>query len=385
MSKPRVLLAGGGAAGLWSALALLDVGWPGRRLTVIEPEPKQGDDHTWGYWARAPLLDAELHVSVADAVVLRDGRREVVAPTAPYRYYSLRSSAFYASAKRRLNAAGVTWTRDRVTDFGESRTEVVVSLEQGSPLTVDYVLDSRTPTELAGARGNNATLQHFGGYYVEARGPCFDPGRVTFMDFVPAGPREVAFFYVVPQSRSVALVELAVLSREPWRQAAYDARLDAYLEERYAGVDFAVREREYGVIPMSDARYWRRSTARVWTTGTRGGWVQPSSGYAFARTARFARATARQLGRRRPRPVHPGLIDEVFEATMLRHVTERPESAAEVFVDLFIRNGAPRAFAFLDGDAAALETLRLMWNSPRRRFSNLALREMGARLAGLRG
>ena len=380
MPRPHIVLAGGGAAGLWCALALLDRGWSGDLLTVVDPDPKVADDHTWGYWALTPLLPVGDHVSVTERVVLREGGREVVAPTAPYRYYCLRSSTFYAFAKTRLHEAGVAWRRDGVTGFGVRPDGVDVYLAGGDALACGYALDSRPPDLAALDAAHNTTLQHFGGYYVRADRDCFATDRVVLMDFVPAGPREVAFFYVVPSSARGALVELAVLSTEPWPRGRYDGALDDYLAERYGGASHEVVEREYGVIPMSDAPLWRASTPRVWAVGTRGGWVQPSSGYAFTRIARFARETAGLLAGDTPRPWRPSALQQVLNATMLRYVNERPGEAGRVFVDLFVRNGAPRAFAFLDEGASAAQTLRLMWNSPRAAFADLAAREALARI-----
>ena len=391
MGAPSVILAGGGAAGLWCALALLRRGWPGSALTVVEPDPKEGDDHTWGYWAIDPVVPPDLHFAAAGHVVLREGGRELITPTAPYRYYCLRSSRFYAYAKRELANAGVSWRRDRVVGFsqvdgaGPSSSPVRAWCAAGDHLDADYALDSRPP-DLDGLGAEyNSTLQHFGGYFVRSEKPTFHPDRVVFMDFVEAGPGEVAFFYVVPSGEREAIVELAVLGRRPWASAAYDARIERYLPARYPDVEFEVVEREYGVIPMTDAPMWRASGPRVWAIGTRGGWVQPSSGYAFARTARFASEVAARLAEGPRAAPTPSPVQQVFNATMLRFVNERPVRAGEVFFDLFARNGAPRTFRFLDEAAGLAETLAVMWNSPRFAFADLAARETAARMWRLRG
>lgn len=392
MARPTVIVAGGGAAGLWCAIALLERGWRGESITVVEPDPKDTDDHTWGYWAIDPLLPRELHFCAARQVVLREGGRELIAPTEPFRYYCLRSSRFYAYAKRRLSEAGVRWVRDSVSGLsrvrgsaGDDAGAVRGWCASGSHLTADYALDSRPPDLSRLDPRHNTTLQHFGGFFVRSQSDCFEVDRVVFMDFVEAGATEVAFFYAVPSGPREAIVELAVLSSSPWDRAAYDERLSVYLAQRYPGVEFEITEREYGVIPMTDAPLWRASAQRVWAIGTRGGWVQPSSGYAFARTAKLAAEVARRLDSPHPRPPVPSTIQQVFNATMLRFVNEHPGRAGEVFFELFVRNGAPRTFRFLDEAADLGETLRVMWNSPRLPFASLAARETLARVGGLRG
>lgn len=385
--RPTVLIAGAGAAGLWTALALLGRGWPGEAVTLVEPDAKTADDHTWSYWSVDPLVPVHVLTAAYDEVALRADTRSFRGPAAPYRYYTVRSSAFYAFAKTRLAAAGVQWLEGRVARFRESATAVRTELEGGGFVTTDYALDSRPPdwsapgAEPADSFGAHATLQPFGGWVVETAQDCFDPTVATLMDFQP-GEGDVRFFYVLPVGARRALVELAHFSPDVWPREQFDGALRDYLTREFPGIDYAVREAEYGVIPMSDAPHWRRATARVWPIGTRGGWVQPSSGYVFARCERFGDEVAQRLATADPQPWRPNTLQQTFNAVMLGYLIERPERAGTLMVDLFERNGAGVAFAFLDERAGLATTLRVMWNSPRWAFTLRAFREGWARLAG---
>ena len=203
-----------------------------------------------------------------------------------------------------LPKIGVVWRQEAVTGFSESENYVTLHTGSGNTHTAAYVLDSRLPTIDLTNPAYNATLQHFGGWYVTSLSPCFNASQVRLMDFV-AVDQGVAFFYVIPSNERAALVELAVFSREIWSHTRYDEAIAAYLQRTYPGNEFAVEEREYGVIPMTDEPLWCSATKRVWPIGTRAGWVQPSSGYAFTRIRRFAAQTAAALTKRRPRPWQP--------------------------------------------------------------------------------
>ena len=384
-THPHVLIAGAGAAGLWCGIRLVEAGWPGERITVVEPDAKSSDDHTWSYWTRRAIVPEDLVYTSYDRVeVAAEGERLDLA-TGDYRYESIRSSSFYAYAKQVLAQAGATWVRGRVValeEFGGEKVDVRVDTRSARHVyTVDYVLDSRPVDVDVTAPGYNSTLQHFGGWFVETSTDVFDPGLATLMDFVPT-EGGVGFFYVLPKGPRQALIELAVFSTEVWAHARYDAALAAYLYDRYAlgPQDYGLREKEYGVIPMTDQPLWAGASARVWRVGTAGGWVQPSSGYAFTRCARYATEVARRLRAGATTGVYPGVVEQVFNSVMLAHSIESPERAGRTFLELFRRNGAAATFAFLDWELGAADTLRLMWRTPRGEFSRRALEAVVGRL-----
>ena len=445
---PRIGIIGGGAAGLWCALRLVERGCPGSRVCIIEPEPKLTDDRTWSYWTREPIVPRELLSAEFAAIELGVAGALQRFETSPYVYQSLRSSRFYAFAKTRLAAADVTWVQAAVATVVETEAGVTLrgSHADCTPheTTCEYALDSRLPVlgdddALPAASASTTLYQPFGGWFVEASVDCFDPGVMTFMDFDDAAD-DVAFAYVIPESARRALVEIAQFTTVPRSRAEFDRALSEYLRQRFGlapestqgqpssstieGPDqrvpgfgesrpsdpdpthggrldevdrhrprpgvitanprgtYRVVEREYGTIPMTDRALWRASTARVWKIGTAGGWVQPSSGYAFTRIARFADEVAASLGSSRPRPWRPRPVQQLFNSVMLGHLAAHPDQAARTFVRLFEGAGAATAFAFLDERASVAETLRVMNASPRMAFAKRTAGELLARLRG---
>ena len=385
---PSVCIAGAGAAGLWCGIRLVEAGWSGDRIILVEPDAKTADDHTWSYWTREEIVPPELVYTRYDRVEVAAEGERCALPCRRYRYESIRSSAFYAYAKQVLAKAGATWRKGRVVgleEYGGEKVDVRVAGvgadDVTETLTVDYVLDGRPPRVDVGARGYASTLQHFGGWFVEAGRDAFDPGLATLMDFVPV-EGGVGFFYVLPKGPRQSLIELAIFSRDVWARERYDAALSQYLVERYGLNEgqYTLSESEYGVIPMTDQPLWAGATSRVWKIGTAGGWVQPSSGYAFTRCAKYATEVVRRLRRGGTSGPYPGQVEQVFNSVMLAHSIEAPERAGRTFLELFRRNGADATFAFLDWESGLRDTVRLMWRTPRAEFTGRALREVGVRL-----
>ena len=402
---PSVCIAGGGAAGLWCGIRLVEAGWPGERITVVDPDDKTADDHTWSYWTRRDVVPDDLVYTRYRRVEIAAEGERCVLPCRRYRYESVRSSAFYAYAKRVLAKAGATWVKGRVVgleEYGGAKVDVRITpsgigdLEPGDreaaghdavlTIAVDYVLDGRPPRVELAVPGYAATLQHFGGWFVATDRDAFDAGLATLMDFVPV-EGGVGFFYVLPKGPRQALIELAIFSRDVWSHARYDAALGAYLGDRYGlgPKHYRLCEREYGVIPMTDQPLWGGAGTRVWKIGTAGGWVQPSSGYAFTRCAKYATEVVRRLRAGASAGPHPGHVEQVFNSVMLAHSIEAPGRAGRTFLELFRRNGADATFAFLDWEAGWADTVRLMWRSPRTEFTRRALREVGVRLGRAAG
>ena len=236
MSWPRIAIVGAGAAGLWCALRLVERGCPGELISLIEPEAKDADDRTWSYWTHQQLLPPEVVAVSFSKIEIASGDRHTVHDTLPYSYESLRSSAFYAFAKTRLASAGVKWLAGRVVDVEEGAQEVRVSVQLNAGgtevLVADYVLDSRLSIAAADQETHISLGQPFGGWYVEADREVFDPTLMTFMDF-PAAQEKISFFYVIPQSPTVALVEIAEFTNERTPATSYDQRLAEYLQARF--------------------------------------------------------------------------------------------------------------------------------------------------------
>jgi len=379
--RPRVVLVGAGAAGLWTAMALIEHGWSGDRVTLVEPSGKTENDKTYSYWAKASLLPSTVKQDVFSKIFVGNDGAHKTYELSDYRYYSLRSSHFYAHAKGVLAKAGIRWISQRAEHLNEGISNVEVIMDNGVSLSADFVLDSRPPKVEVPSNRYNATLQHFGGWFVDMSSPVFDLEEVVLMNFVSVADG-VAFFYVIPSSKTKALVEIAVFSEKPWTKSEYDERILAYIKENYGNAPMEVAEKEYGIIPMTDQPLWKGSTKRVWNIGTRAGWVQPSSGYAFTRTARFANEVAEQLKQSDPFSWKPSAVQQVFNSVMLGYIIDNPSKAGKVFFDLFAKNGPTRTFDFLDEASDLGQTIQLMWSSPKGPFTIRAIKEGFARLNG---
>jgi len=80
----------------------------------------------------------------------------------------------------------------------------------------------------------------------------FDEQIATFMDFRISQHRGTCFVYVLPVSSNQALVELTLISKQLLQPGEYDEALKKYISEFLKLNNYAVKEEEFGVIPMTN-------------------------------------------------------------------------------------------------------------------------------------
>ncbi|MEH1015115.1 lycopene cyclase family protein [Micromonospora sp. CPCC 206060] len=357
------LVGGGGAASLVLA-ALHRHGVAGRRIAVIDPVHRRGQDRTWAFWGRPGNdLDPVLSASWRQVEVTTGAGRRVL-DLHPLRYAMLRSAPVYdraAEAERRLGVRRIHATVRSLDDDGE-RVVIGTTESGGGPVRASWVLDSRPCPPVR--PGRTRWWQHFRGWWVETEQPAFDPDRAVLMDFRTAQPaRGVSFGYVLPVSHRYALIEYTEFSPTLLTGRQYDEALGRYRD--LLGLDPAaltVREVENGVIPMTDAPFARRPSPRVVRLGTAGGATRPSTGFTFAAMYRQADQVARALAEGRPPVPGPAYPRRHLwmDAVALRALDRGLVGGPEFFERLFDRNPAERVLRFLDGATTPAEDLAVM-------------------------
>lgn len=355
-----IAIAGAGCAGLSLAWHLLDAGIEGRRLVLVDPRTTYGRDRTWCFfdvWPH-PFERLATHRWSRWRVRAKGPWVERAAPSITYAH--LPSDAFYAATRARLAEAGVEVRLGvRAGAVDESASTARLETDAG-PIDADLIFDSRPP--LGRPAGDVTLLQHFEGWEVEVDEDRFHPGVATLMDFAVPQDRGVHFLYVLPFDARSALVEATWFSTEVHEPSVHRAALERALD----GVEYRVRHRERGVIPMSSAAFPRRIGRRVYPIGIAGGHAKPSTGYAFLDIQRCAAAMARRV-RDAPLPEPPAprpWLSAFQDAVFLSYLERHPEKAGEAIVGLFDRLPADLVPRFLHDEVSAAERLRVMRAMP---------------------
>ncbi|MEU9982858.1 lycopene cyclase family protein [Streptomyces sp. NPDC050856] len=370
-----VVIVGGGAAGLSLAHALTAPG-AARPLSVTLVEtPRRSlrpPARTWCFWQEGPSGFDEALVASWRRLRVRGRDGGVVdGELGAMRYHMLRSDTFEALVTARLTARPrvrlLTATAEAVRDVPGGAEAVCVTAD-GRRVTVRgrHLYDSRPARTLPPAR--STLLQHFRGWFVHTSEPVFDGDVVELMDFrVPQPPHGLAFGYVLPLGPAHALVEYTQFSPTPLAGPAYTAALRHYTDEVLRLGRFTVSAVEQGVIPMTDARFPRRTGARVHRIGAVGGATRPATGYTFSAVQRQCGAVASALragdedGRLPPPHRRRSLA---MDAVLLRALDTGRVNGPDFFTALFRDVPTERVLRFLDGRSTWWEDLLIGFSTP---------------------
>ena len=356
MARAPIVILGAGLAGLSLARALLRE-CPDRRLVLVDRRTAWERDRTWCFWATpgepwGEHATARWHawrtVGPAGAATQRSERHP---------YLHVPADAFYASTLDALEAAGVEIVSGtRVLGVRASAGGVHVETSAGEiegAFAVD-AMGGRGPLLRGRPPGALELSQRFTGLEVEVQRPVFDPSVATIMDFrMPAVEGSVRFAYVLPFSRTRALVEDTSIGGPPIAAEERRAAVRSYLDGVLHAGDATVLREEHGVLPMTSFAFPVARGPRIYAVGQAAGAARASSGYAFVRTQRHARALARSIAREQPAPPVDSARRRKLDLLFLRALQAEPELAPGWFSALAERVDGD-AFARFMSDASGL-------------------------------
>ena len=365
MSSAPTVILGAGLSGLSVARALLRerVGGP---IILVDRRTTWENDRTWCFWDTPGIYDAGLATAswTAWRTIGRDGAAEQRSELHPYLH--LPADRFYEASLDELSGAPnielMTGTTVAGVDRGPGET-LTVQTSRGD-------IDARSVVDAMGGRGpllrdrpagSVELSQRFLGLEVEVEHPVFEPSAATIMDFrVPGSPGGGRFMYLLPFSRTHALLEDTSIGGPAVPAVERQSSIAAYLDELGAG-EVEVLRTERGSLPMTTFEFPVGQRPGLYAAGQAAGAARPSSGYAFARTQRHATALAQALVDGSPAPSALGpRRRRALDTRFLRSLEASPQSAAEWFMTLARRTSGDVFARFMSDASSVSDEVRVM-------------------------
>lgn len=379
------LITGAGAAGRSLAYALLrSPHLRDKRILIVDRERKTGNDRTWCFWEDepGPFEDIVHHQWQYLWFYQKELARRL--DIAPYAYKMIRSSDFY----RHTDAAFAEFPDNLSWKIGS--VESLVNTDSGVALTVDgetyhgrYAFNS-IPFVRIDKSTVNYLDQHFRGWFIQTADPVFDPAVATLMDFRIPQRGDFRFLYVLPWSETEALIEVALFSNDHLTPAGYDRVITDYLAGYWPQLGaFEIREKEMGVIPMTDYRF-QRAEENIIHLGMAGGDTRASTGYTFYNIQQRVKRIITALTEERY-PAQPESWQikrhRYYDSLMLGVLEKAAYPGDELFAQLFMGAPADRLLRFLNGHTHLGEELTIMSQVPTGLFLREAVRHQFNRLS----
>ena len=362
----HIAIVGAGAAGLQLALEICrNTYFDSHSILIFEPEDKVLNDKTWSYWEKGKGHYGQILTGRWNTGSFYGNGNESLLHLKNYEYKTLRSSDFYAFAKKTLSShTNVTWIKEKVHSI--DKAAICQLNSSGKSYYAELVFDSRFDEKnLAADKRSTKILQHFSGWFITTKSQNFDPSRFVMMDFRYKEKASSSFMYLLPFSETEALLEFTYFNEKLVEQEVYDKKIQEYLSEELHIDEYEIVEKEYGLIPMTDFNFTKDNTSNYIKIGTAGGWVKASTGYSFKNSSRYSKVIVDNI--MNGKPVNSNIHNRsyaFYDSIFLDVLSRRNDLGERIFSDLYSKVEIERLFQFLDEELSFLQIMRLFSKLP---------------------
>jgi len=356
------IIIGNGLAGLQLALALSSNSFfISKQIALIDASAKNTNDKTWSFWEKDTTELSELAYKTWNKANVITSKKKIHLNLSPYTYKSVRSLDFYTKIKTKLATKNnFKFIVEKVKDVVENNVVHVKTPE--NTYTATHVFDSRIPADFYKASNTYTTLiQHFKGWVISTKKDSFNDDEFTMMDYRLKDGNQTTFMYVLPFSKTEALVEFTYFTKQLVDETTYDTYIKQYLKEYLNIFEYKIIDTETGQIPMSTFPFYKYNTQKVTKIGTAGGWVKGSSGYSFKITQKKVDILIKNL--KANQTPSKGLFKskyKFYDKVFLQVLKDENHKGEWIFQEYYRKNNSATMFRFLDEESNLLEDIKVM-------------------------
>ncbi len=372
------IITGAGCAGLSLAVHLILSGKFGdKKILLVDKDAKSDNDHTWCFWEQQPGMFQPCVYRQWEQLFFHSDAFSTKLNLAPYSYKLIRGIDFYQYCIALIREQENFTLLQAAVDHVSSNEEESFVTVDGRNILCTYIFNSILFSIPAMSRNQYWMLQHFKGWFISTDEPVFDASAGTLMDFRTSQYHGTSFFYVLPFSPTEALIEYTLFSNSVLPDDAYESELQQYLDQRLGIKDYTVREKEFGVIPMTNYPF-SAGHANLVNIGTAGGKTKGSSGYTFQYIQKSSAAIVEELaaGRRPGKTKRSKIKFSFYDSVLLNILHHRTLEGRDIFTDLFKNNKPAQVLKFLDNETSIAEDLSIMTTLPTIPFAKAAFNHL---------
>ncbi|MHA7131590.1 lycopene cyclase family protein [Algoriphagus namhaensis] len=378
------IIAGSGLAGLSLLHRLLhEPTLASKRILVIDSEKKTENDRTWCYWEKGTgLFDPIVHHRWDTLSFFAPGVSQTFQMES-YRYKMILGKDFYSYVLGEAEKySNVEFLTAHIKSISANPTGAEVKTEE-KIFSAPYVFNS-TGLFYPEMNTQNTLLQHFLGWQIKANTPHFDPEKATLMDFTLDQKHGTTFMYMLPTSTQEALVEYTLFTEKVLEREEYEAALKQYIHEDLGISDYEITHDEFGVIPMSLAKFNRTEDdhGRIINLGTAGGFTKASTGYTFYFVQKHLDKVVANLRAGKSPLVERSFADrkyDWYDRTLLDVLLSKKVTGRDIFARLFEGVKPESVMAFLANESSEWEESKIRLSVPLTAFIGSGMRQLIAK------
>ena len=373
------IICGGGASGLSIASGLsLDQYFTNKKILIIDPEfPKKKNDRTWCFWENDKSDWDDLTHYKWEKVIFNSPQINKTISLDPLRYKMLKSMSYYKKSNDLiLKNPNIQYLNDKVLKVDDKGNFCEVKTEN-KLYKSKKVFNSILNWELLKNNSKYPLLiQHFEGWVIKTKNNFFDPEKATFMDFTIDQNSTTQFMYILPFSKTEALVEYTLFSKNLLDENKYKSSIENYLLK--SGIDdFEIKSKESGQIPMTCFPFFEANTKNILNIGSAGGWSKPSTGYTFKN---IDKNTSKIIDFLKSNDNFKTFMKKnrfwFYDLIFLDVLYYKNHLGKQLFTDMFNKNNPKTIFKFLDNKSSFIEELKIMLSFPKTIFLSAVLKRI---------
>ena len=377
--KYDYIIAGSGCAGLSLLYRLLKTPLlQDKSILVIDQDHKKSNDRTWCFWEKSPgLFESIVHAKWNKLEFLStEFKKELNLKS--YTYKMIQGIDFYNFvinyAKKFKN---VSFVQETINSIDNIDKKAVLKTTKNR-YTANYIFNS---TNLFNPKINeqNSLLQHFKGWIIKTEKPVFNPEIGRLMDFRVSQENGATFMYVLPTSTTEALVEYTLFSPRVLDKEVYTLELKKYIKEELEIDNYTLIHEEFGVIPMSLAKFEQNPKLNVINIGTSGGYTKGSSGYTFQFIQKNIIEIINNLVEGNNIIQQTSFKNKYYQwtdRTLIDVLLSNKLTGKDVFTKMFQKVPAEKILAFLGNESSFIEDLKVFTSFPVKPFLTSGIKQL---------
>lgn len=379
--KYDYIIAGAGLGGLSLLYRLMkDEVFSNKQILVIDGVKKTENDRTWCYWEKGEgIFESIVHHSWDTLSFFAPDLSKTFTMNS-YRYKMILSDTFYHFVQSlALHHKNITFQTATINSIYSDENLGYVQVGEDTH-SADYIFNS-TGLFNPEMDTKNTLLQHFLGWQIKVDKPLFNPNQATLMDFTLNQSHGTTFMYMLPTSPDQALVEYTLFSEKVLKREEYERELKDYIETKLGISTYEVIHDEFGVIPMSLARFQRTADKehRIINLGTAGGFTKASTGYTFPFVQKHLDKVVFNLKMGKSPAVKKEFHDKMYEwydRTLLDVLLTGKMEGRDIFAKLFKNVKPEKVLAFLVNESTFWEEFEIRNSVPILIFAGSGIKQL---------
>jgi lycopene beta-cyclase len=364
------IFTGAGLSALMTVYKMVQSGkFKDKSLLLLDENTKKTNDRTWCFWKTNDSLWEQSISKKWDSALFanEDFRRDL--DLEPYHYNMAKGLDFYTQVFELLSKQeNITFVNQKVLEIEESETIILVQTESES-FSCSKLFNSIYNKYKAESQTKYPVLQqHFIGWFIKSEQPVFNSEQATFMDFSVKQRGNTRFMYVLPTSKTEALLEYTLFSHQHLKKAEYENEIQQYIKK--LGIsNYEIIEKEQGSIPMTCYPFWKANTKNVLNIGTSGGWTKASTGYTFKNSDKKSSELVAFLQRETDfTKFHKRTKFWLYDLLLLDILDRKNELGSHIFSSMFKKGNPTLIFKFLDEETTLYEDIQVILKCPKMLF-----------------